>query len=259
LSPTRSEIEKMLADRLDFLIGVGHDMRAPLTGIAGFAAVLAELDSVGADSTAGEAVAYIRKEAQRLVELLNQLLDFGQVEQGGPNLDREPIDLARLARQAVEPWALRHPHVKFKLVHHGDLMVEGDFLKLHRVLANLLDNAVRHSPHGGTITVDVGGDGSEAFLSVADEGPGVALADRERVFERFVRLPGSASSSEGKHHGAGIGLYVVRGLVEAHGGWVSVEEGPGARFVVRLPVRQPDLERKPSNHEVLAAEPAGLT
>ncbi len=84
MSPTRSEIEKMLADRLEFLIGVGHDMRAPLTGIAGFAAVLAELESVAADPTASEAVAYIRKEAQRLVELLNQLLDFGHVEQGGP-------------------------------------------------------------------------------------------------------------------------------------------------------------------------------
>jgi hypothetical protein len=232
----------MLADRLEFLIGVGHDMRSPLTGIAGFAAVLAELESVGTDPTASEAVAYIRKEAQRLVELLNQLLDFGQVEQGGPNLDREPIDLVRMARQAVEPWAVRHPHVTFRLVQNGDSMVEGDFLKLHRVLANLLDNAVRHSPDGGTITVDVGGDGSEAFLSVTDEGAGVPVEDRERVFQRFVRLAGDSQSSEGKKRGPGIGLYVVRGLVEAHGGSVSVKEGgdggAGARFIVRLPFRR---------------------
>jgi len=274
LSRTRSEIEKMLADRLVFLIGVGHDMRAPLTGIAGFAAVLAELDSVASDPTAGEAVAYIRKEAQRLVELLNQLLDFGLVEQGGPNLDREPIDLVRMARQAVEPWGVRHPHVNFRLVHHGDVMVEGDFLKLHRVLANLLDNAVRHSPDGGTITVDVGGDGSEAVLSVADEGAGVPVADRERVFHRFVRLSSDPYSGGGPYQsgdrdraGAGIGLYVVRGLVEAHGGSVSVEEGPvevgrvkgglGARFVVKLPVRQADMnqadmEQDPNNQETLA-------
>jgi hypothetical protein len=244
LSPTRSEIEKMLADRLEFLIGVGHDMRSPLTGIAGFAAVLAELESVVADPTASEAVAYIRKEAQRLVELLNQLLDFGQVEQGGPNLDREPIDLARMARQAVEPWVVRHPQVTFRLVHHGEAIVEGDFLKLHRVLANLLDNAVRHSPGGGTITVDVGGDGSEAFLSVTDEGAGVPVADRQRVFQRFVRLASESHSGEGKKRGPGIGLYVVKGLVEAHGGSVSVEEGGdqgvGARFVVKLPFRRDD-------------------
>jgi signal transduction histidine kinase len=232
----------MLADRLEFLIGVGHDMRSPLTGIAGFAAVLAELESVLADPTASEAVAYIRKEAQRLVELLNQLLDFGQVEQGGPNLDREPIDLARMARQAVEPWVVRYPNVTFQLVHHGDAIVEGDFLKLHRVLANLLDNAVRHSPDGGTITVDVGGDGSEAFLSVTDEGAGVPVEDRQRVFQRFVRLASETHATEGKKRNPGIGLYVVKGLVEAHGGSVAVEEGGdegvGACFVVRLPVRR---------------------
>jgi two-component system OmpR family sensor kinase len=256
----------MLADRLDFLIGVGHDMRAPLTGIAGFAAVLAELDSVAADPTAGEAVTYIRREAQRLVELLNQLLDFGHVEQGGPNLDREPIDLVGMARQSVEPWAIRHPQVNFKLVHHGDVVVEGDFLKLHRVLANLLDNAVRHSPDGGTITVDVGRDGSEAFVSVADEGPGVPVADRDRVFERFVRLPGDPYLMGGPYQnrtrgraGAGIGLYVVRGLVEAHGGSVSVVEGPiekgrlqgnvGALFVVKLPVRQVDMNQADMEHD----------
>ena len=246
----------MLADRLEFLIGVGHDMRSPLTGIAGFAAVLAELESVGADPTASEAVAYIRKEAQRLVELLNQLLDFGQVEQGGPSLDREPIDLARMARQAVEPWVLRHPHVTFRLVNHGDAIVEGDFLKLHRVLANLLDNAVRHSPGGGTITVDVGGDGSEAFLSVTDEGAGVPAEDRLRVFERFVRLA-SESNPEGRKRGPGIGLYVVKGLVEAHGGSVAVEdggdEGVGARFVVKLPFRRDDDSRR--DHSEVPAHP----
>ena len=236
----------MLADRLEFLIGVGHDMRAPLTGIAGFAAVLAELDSVAADPTASEAAAYIRKEAQRLVEMLNELLDFGQVEQGGPDLDREPIDLVRMASQAVEPWAIRHPHVTFRLIHDGDVIVEGDFLKLHRVLANLLDNAVRHSPDAGTITVEVGGDGSEAFLSVTDEGAGVPVADRERVFQRFVRLASATELSDEEKRGSGIGLYVVRGLVEAHGGSVSVADSPlvggqverrtGARFVVKLPI-----------------------
>ena len=255
MSPTRSEIEKMLADRLEFLIGVGHDMRSPLTGIAGFAAVLAELESVAADPTASEAAAYIRKEAQRLVELLNQLLDFGQVEQGGPNLDREPIDLARMARQAVEPWVLRYPQVTFRLVQHGDAIVEGDFLKLHRVLANLLDNAVRHSPDGGTITVDVGGDGSESFLSVTDEGAGVPVEDRQRVFERFVRLASETRSDEGRKRGSGIGLYVVKGLVEAHGGSVSVEEGgeegAGARFVVKLPFRR-DNDSHDDDHQTTA-------
>jgi signal transduction histidine kinase len=252
MSPTRSEIEKMLAERLQFLIGVGNDMRAPLTGIAGFAAVLSELESVAADPTASEAVAYIGREAQRLVELLNELLDFGQVEQGGPDLDREPTDLVRMARQAVKPWATRHPGLTFQLIEHGRCVVEGDFLKLDRVLGNLLDNAVRHSPEGGTVTIEVGADGSEAFLSVTDQGAGVPEEDRERVFERFVRLTRNGEPTQWTSRGAGIGLYVVRGLVEAHGGSVSVDESrndgvgsqeeprageaAGARFVVRLPL-----------------------
>jgi two-component system OmpR family sensor kinase len=230
LSPTRTEIQQMLAERLDFLMGVGHDMRAPLTGIAGFAAVLAELDSVANDPMASEAIAYIRHEASRLVELLNQLLYLGQVEQGIPRLEIETLDLGRLTRQTIEPLAVLHPSLTFRLVQSGEPVVAGDFLKLHRVLDNLIDNAIKHSPPGGAITVEVGSTGGEAWIAVSDEGEGVPVADRARVFERFVRL----GRAEG--NGAGIGLYIVQGLVAAHGGTVSVEDAPGARFVVRLPV-----------------------
>ena len=212
-------------------------MRAPLSAIAGFGAVLAELESVAADPTAAEAVAYIRNEAQRLVELLNELLDFGQVEQGEPRLELEPIDLVRLSRQAVEPWAIRHPEVNFRLVHKGEVVVEGDFMKLNRVIANLLDNAVRHSPAGGVITIEIQRSNQHAELAVTDEGSGIPARDRQRVIVRFVRL----NESEPKgHSGAGIGLYIVKGLVEAHGGTVEIEEAPGARFVVRLPIHSPD-------------------
>ena len=226
----------MLAERLDFLIGVGHDMRAPLTGIAGFATVLAELDAVANDPTASEAVAYIRHEASRLVELLNQLLYFGHLEKGMPRLEIETLDLGRLTRQAIEPLAVLYPTLSFRLVQTGEPIVAGDFLKLHRVLDNLLDNAIKHSPPEGTITVEVGSHGEEAWVAVTDQGHGVPLADRARVFDRFVRL----GSDEGT--GAGIGLYIVRGLVDAHGGSVKIEDAEGARFVVRLPVGDGDLD-----------------
>lgn len=221
----------MLADRLDFLMGVGHDMRVPLTGIAGFAAVLSELESVAADPTAAEAVDYIRREASRLVDMLNQLLYFGQVEQGMPQLEIEVLDLGQLARQAVEPFAALNPSLTFRLIQTGETTVDGDFLKLHRVLGNLLDNAIKHSPPSGHITVEVGSIGEEAWLAVIDEGEGVAIEDRERIFDRFVRLNGRHRS------GAGIGLYIVKGLVSAHGGSVTVEGSEGSKFVVRLPVR----------------------
>ena len=220
----------MLAERLDFLMGVGHDMRAPLTGIAGFAAVLAELDAVTNDPTATEAVAYIRHEASRLVELLNQLLYFGHIEKGIPRLEVETLDLGRLTRQTIEPLAVLHPSLTFRLVQSGEAVVAGDFLKLHRVLDNLIDNAIKHSPPGGTVTVEVGAADGEAWIAVTDEGHGVPVADRARVFDRFVRLGGA------EVNGAGIGLYIVKGLVAAHGGTVQVEDAAGARFVVRLPV-----------------------
>lgn len=236
MSPTRMEIEQMLADRLDFLMGVGHDMRVPLTGIAGFATVLSELESTLTDPTASEAVAYICKEASRLVDMLNQLLYFGQVEQGMPHLEIEALDLGRLARQAMEPFAALNPSLTFHLVQNGETMVDGDFLKLHRVLGNLIDNAVKHSPPAGQITVEVGSNRQDAWMAVTDQGEGVAAADRDRIFDRFVRL-------NSRHRaGAGIGLYIVKGLVGAHGGSVTLEEADGSRFVVRLPLRADGID-----------------
>ena len=173
-------------------------------------------------------------------------MDFGVVEQGGPRLEREPIELGRMARQAVEQWATRHPDLTFRLVDRGTSVVEGDFLKLHRVLANLLDNAVRHSPPRGAVTVEVGGDGFQAHVAVTDEGAGVPPHDRHRVFERFVQLADPESDNDGAKRGPGIGLYVVKGLVEAHGGSVTVEgseQGSGARFVVKLPIRSDPVQQ----------------
>jgi signal transduction histidine kinase len=184
-----------------------------------------------------EAVAYIRSEAHRLVDLLNQLLDFGQVEQGEPRLDREPLDLVSLARHAVEPWATLHPEVSFRLIHKGEVLVDGDFMKLHRVIANLLDNAVRHSPVGGTVAIEVHESEGSAVLAITDEGTGIPPRDRDRVFGRFVRLGSDGDPSIAPFAGAGIGLYIVKALVEAHGGTVEIEDAPGARFVIRFPVR----------------------
>ncbi|CAN5818825.1 hypothetical protein BH18ACT6_BH18ACT6_13160 [soil metagenome] len=210
-------------------MGIGHDMRAPLTGIAGFAAILAEQAAVASDPTAREASAYIRSEADKLVELLNQLLDFGQVEQGRPRLESEPIDLVKLVRLVIAPFAARHRGVRFEIsAAEPEVTVEGDFLKLTRVVTNLIDNAVAHCPEAAAVSVSVGYDDDEVVVTVDDQGKGVNPEDRTLIFERFVRR-----SSEDP--GAGIGLYVVKGLVDAHGGSIKVDGDHGARFQVRLP------------------------
>ncbi len=117
----------------------------------------------------------------------------------------------------------------------GPVTVDADASAVVRVLRNLLDNAIRHSPEGGTVRVEVAGTPAGAVLRVADEGPGFPEELRARAFTRFVR--GDTARARGA--GAGLGLSIARGLVEASGGEIGLEDGPGGRVVVRLPPRAP--------------------
>ncbi|MFO7292988.1 MAG: GAF domain-containing sensor histidine kinase [Actinomycetes bacterium] len=225
-----SQLDRAQRERTDFLVGVAHDMRSPLAGIIGFARILEELDSVAMDPMASEAVRFIAAEAQRLSDLVSQLVDLGRVDLGETTLDLEQVDLAKVAAQVVEVARTRFPAHRFALRAEEPVTIEGDLLRLHRVIANLVDNAAIHGPSGGLVTIEVSEEPGEALLAVSDRGPGVPPADRDRIFERFVRLDGS-------HAGTGIGLYLVKALVDAHGGKVTVTDAPGggARFEVRLP------------------------
>lgn len=225
-----SQLDRAQRERTDFLVGVAHDMRSPLAGIIGFARILEELDSIAMDPMAAEAVRFIAAEAQRLSDLVSQLVDLGRVDLGETSLDLEPVDLAKVASQVVDVARTRFPAHRFALRAEKPVVIEGDMLRLHRVIANLVDNAAIHGPSGGLVTIEVVEESGEALLAVSDRGPGVPPADRDRIFERFVRLDGS-------HAGTGIGLYLVKALVDAHGGKVTVTDAPGggARFEVRLP------------------------
>ena len=138
--------------------------------------------------------------------------------------------MAKVAAQVVDVARTRFPAHRFALRVEKPVVIEGDMLRLHRVIANLVDNAAIHGPSGGLVTIEITEDAGEAVLAVSDRGPGVPPADRDRIFERFVRL-------DGNHAGTGIGLYLVKALVDAHGGKVTVTDAPGggARFEVRLP------------------------
>lgn len=223
------EMDRSQRERTDFLVGVAHDMRSPLAGIIGFARILEELDSVTGDPMALEAVRFIAAESQRLADLVAELVDLGRVDLGEATLEREPLDLRRAAEHAVESVRGRFPGHRFVVRAPQPVPVEADLLRLDRVIVNLVENAAVHGPQGGLVTIDVAREGEEAVLAVSDRGTGVSPEERDRVFERFVRLDGSSA-------GSGIGLYLVKGLVEAHGGSVSVDDAPGggARFTVRL-------------------------
>lgn len=226
-----NQLDRTQRERTDFLVGVAHDMRSPLAGIIGFARILEELEVVASDSMAKEAVEFIGSESERLSDLVAQLVDLGRVDLGETSLDLETVDLVKLAEQAVAAARQRFPSHRLVLRTAGPVIVEGDLLRLHRVVVNLVDNAAIHGPSGGLVTVEVEAESGQALIAVSDRGAGVPDAERSRIFERFVRLDGSTA-------GSGIGLYLVKALVDAHGGSIAVVDAPGggARFEVRLPM-----------------------
>ena len=230
-----NQLDRTQRERTDFLVGVAHDMRSPLAGIIGFSRILEELDLVMEDPLAREAIQFIAAESQRLSELVAELVDLGRVDLGETVLELEPLDLRSTVQQSVDAVSSRFPAHRFVVRADQVVHVEGDLLRMHRVIVNLVENAAIHGPPGGLVTVEVAKNGTEAVVTVSDRGSGVPCNDRERIFERFVRLDGSNA-------GSGIGLYLVRALVDAHGGSIHVDDAPGggARFVLRMPLGSPN-------------------
>jgi signal transduction histidine kinase len=174
-----------------------------------------------------------------MMSLLEELLEAAHRETLGREAVREPIDLNKLLRDAVDgaQASARGAHLKLSLALPARLPpLQGDRTQLHRVLGNLLENAISYTPDGGQIVVAAREVGQQAEVSVTDTGPGIPEQHRELIFERFVRVPGVA----GRRHGFGLGLYYCRQVIRAHGGRIWAEPAPrgsGSRFVFRLPLQ----------------------
>lgn len=209
-----------------FVADAAHEMRSPLTGMRSQLEVsLAHPQAEPWPKTA----ATVLEETLRLGRLVEDLLVLARVEGSTPPPRSEPLDLARLAREV----AARQPPAVVEVVVSAStpVLVDGDEEALSRVVRNLLDNAVRHA--AARVDVSVTAAPQWAELVVADDGPGIPVAERERVFDRFRRLDDARGRAAG---GAGLGLPIVRQLVRAHGGDVAVHDADrGARLVVRLP------------------------
>jgi signal transduction histidine kinase len=218
--------------RADFITGVSHELRTPLTQIRMFAETLL-LGRVRSEEERLRALRIIDREARRLTHLVENVLQFSRGEQGAVNLLLEERELAPLVAEAVESFGLLAPGVEFETRLKGGVRARVDEDALRQVLLNLLDNAVKYGPLKQVVRVGLSTDGGRVRLFVEDEGPGIPAADRARVFERFRRLDRDRRSAVA---GAGIGLAVVRELVDRHGGRAFVEDGArGARLVVELP------------------------
>jgi signal transduction histidine kinase len=224
------------ASRRELVAWVSHDLRTPIAGIR---AMLEALDDGVVDDPA-EVRRYHRQlvgEADRLAQLVDDLFELSRIEAGTLQLSREPVPLAELVSDAV---ASAGPVARAKGVRlsgrvaGGPPEVPGSPPELTRVVRNLVDNAIRFTPPGGDIEVTVGGDAARAEVSVRDGCGGIPAGDLDRVFDLAYR--GDAARSPGVDGGAGLGLAIARGFVEAHRGDIAVRNEPGGcRFIVRLP------------------------
>ncbi|MFC9789342.1 sensor histidine kinase [Rhodococcus sp. NPDC127528] len=231
-SARRSE-EKMRR----FVADASHELRTPLTTIRGFA----ELYRQGAMSDTELVMSRIEGEASRMGLLVEDLLMLARLDAQRP-LERKPVDLLAVASDTVHDARAVAPDrdISLEVVDGpGFPEVLGDDARLRQVLTNLVGNALGHTPADAAVTVRVGTVGADALLEVADTGPGLGPAERERVFERFYRGDSSRTRESG---GTGLGLSIVTALVAAHDGVVTVTSEPsaGTVFRVRLPRIDPD-------------------
>jgi signal transduction histidine kinase len=226
--------------RRELVANVSHELRTPLGALQALLENLAD----GVEPPGKAALSTALFQTERLGRLVEQLLDLSRLESGSLTLRPEPFPVRTLLEQATRECSLgesftAHPVWLKVAVQPGDLLATGDPERMHQVVANLLENAVRHSPADGRVwlsaheaTVGV------TTIEVADEGPGIPGAERERVFERFHRVDAARATSDG---GTGLGLAIARWIVDAHGGTIRVREREpsGCRVVVELPRRTP--------------------
>jgi len=229
-------LERSFEAQRRFVADASHELRNPL------AILRANLDLVLADPGSSkdalrERAGVLQRAIERMGRLVDDLLALARAE--SPSERSAPVDLARIAVETGEEFGVLAGAKGVSLdASVGPAPVVGDPEALRRAVANLVDNAVRVAPAGSKVSIAAGRENGWAFVSVADEGPGIGADDRTRVFERFARLDGSRSRADG---GTGLGLAIVRGIAEAHGGEVALSSlpGRGATFTLRVPAEKP--------------------
>lgn len=235
-----SRVRELQEEREVYLHTISHDLRSPLTVIQGHAELIGA--AIGEDPPLGidvaESVEAILQGTKGMSDMIDALLDTAYLESGQMRLKTEPVDL----RSFVENYlrrseiALDRERITFH-IPPGFPPVQADPLRLERILANLLTNAVKYSPPATPVRVEVREDGTQVRICVIDEGPGIDPGDMPHIFERFYRV-----KKERKGKGIGLGLYISRLLVEAHGGRIGVECGPGGGCIFSFTLPRVETE-----------------
>ncbi len=219
----------------EFVATVTHEFRTPLTTIAMGTAMLARHPALQPGTREAEMLAAMAEETDRLTRLVGDLLDLARLEGGRIQFDFHPVALKHLLEHAVtalQPQAVDKSITLTARTEPDDVQVRVDPDQVLLVLTNLIGNALRYTPQGGSVTVDARVRAGRALVSVADTGPGIPIEAQKRIFQKFFQVKGRPKG------GAGLGLAISREVVQAHGGriWVHSQEGKGATFFFTLPL-----------------------
>jgi PAS domain S-box-containing protein len=222
----------------DFIATVSHELRTPMTAVYGAARTLLRPDVELDAEDSRELLEMIATQAERLAQITEEVLLASRLDRGGVTVQAEPVDLAEIARETARTMEPQLPkRASLDLRAGGSVYATGDPDRIQQIVMNLIDNAAKYSPYGGTITVSVEGNGANVRLAVADEGVGIPPVEQQAIFDKFYRVDPELTEGPG---GTGLGLYISRELARRMGGEISVSSEPahGSTFVLELP-REP--------------------
>ncbi len=235
------QVQASRQSQQDFVANVSHDLKTPLTAVRGFAQALLD-GTADTPETRHQAAQVIYDEAGRMYRMVMDLLELARFDAGTAKLQIAPFDMAHLLRRLLEHFSplAEEKDIHLEFVQKGETpFIFGDEDRLARVFTNLIENAVRHTPGEGTVTVVLGNEGRTVRVRVEDTGPGIPAEALPHIFERFYQVDTSRSGRQ--ERGSGLGLSIAYEIVQAHGGKMSAANRPegGAVFTVRLPLKAP--------------------
>jgi two-component system phosphate regulon sensor histidine kinase PhoR len=237
-----TELRRLQQIRAEFIDNLSHELRTPLSTVSLLAETLArDADRADVPPQMRERIAKVEVETGHLVQMVSELLDLARIEGGSEIRLADDVDLGRLAASSADRLRLFAERQGVTLEVNADPsapVVRGDEDRLGQVFVNLVHNAVKFSPDGGAVALDVRREDGEVIASVTDHGIGISRTDQARIFERFYK----ADRARARGGGTGLGLAIARHVIERHGGriWVESEEGRGSTFSFAIPALSPN-------------------